>query len=59
MTVAQTLDVVNGLVLYMEVIMKGGHCVPEQLCLFVFINMDLVDGKVTKDDMREALSASG
>jgi hypothetical protein len=57
MTVAQTLDVVHGLVNNMEVVMEGTYRFLEQFT-FVAPNTNLVDGKAPSDDIRQALGGS-
>ena len=53
-TVAQTLDVVYGLVSNMAVVMEGAHSL---LLIRIVLNIFLVDGKASTQDIREALGA--
>ena len=57
LTVAQTLDVVHGLVNSMEAVMEGAHHVLVWACTRCKTNM--VDGKVSTDDIRQTLGKSG
>ena len=54
-TVAQTLDVVYGLVSNMAVVMEGAHSL---LLIRIVLNIFLVDGKASTQDIREALGTS-
>ena len=56
LTVAQTLDVVHGLVNRMEVVMEGADHILVWLCTRCKTNM--VDGKASTDDIRQTLGES-
>ena len=58
MTVAQTLEVVYGLVNNMQVVMEGAHG-QIRMSTCVIRDTDLVDGKASTDDIRQTLGVSG
>ena len=57
MTIAQTLEVVCGLVSSMEVVMEGAHCLLVWLVSWYEIQIR-VGGKASTDDIRQALGTS-